>query len=487
VNVTAPAGAEGAQRLQAAFTAADGRVSQTTASLTLPLTPAMGATLTATNTSPARDVVASPYQAGDQLSFTVRVAATSNIVTTVTPDANTFTTGFSPTACRWQNLAAGGAYNCTTPRRTLTQADIDRGWYTPEFSFRITAADGSLSPVTVSFSGASVPLRDGVLGASIEGGRTDTARDLAAQPYAVGEQVPYAFRVDNSSPVTVAVVPTAGEFAPFLPPGAGNCRYLTLAADAGYDCTTPKHAVTTEDIASGFFVADTTWTVSAAGQTTKTIEVAGGEVDVIERDPRLAVSASGVWHDADGDGYAAVGDTVTWTREVRNTGNVTLTDVVVGGSEFGTLASGESAELEAETVVLTAQDVAAGSVAVPSVEASASNGERNAEASVAAAIVTLPAAAEWKSSAVYLAGNRVSYDGGLWEASWWTSAQRPGDPYGPWQEIAVDSDGRTVWTASRIFDTGDVVVYNGTEYTAKWWTRNQQPDGSPWGPWEVRP
>ena len=153
------------------------------------------------------------------------------------------------------------------------------------------------------------------------------------------------------------------------------------------------------------------------------------------------------------------------------------------GSELGTLVAGESAELESETIVLTAQDVAAGSVAAPSVEATASNGERDAEASVAAAIVTLPAAGEWKSNAVYVAGDRVSYDGGLWEASWWTSAQRPGDPYGPWQEIAVDADGRTVWNASRIFDTGDVVVYNGTEYTAKWWTRNQQP-GLANGPWK---
>lgn len=64
VQVTAPQGVSGEQRLQAAFTAADGRLSQTTATLTLPQSSALGATLTATNTSAPRDVATNPYTVG---------------------------------------------------------------------------------------------------------------------------------------------------------------------------------------------------------------------------------------------------------------------------------------------------------------------------------------------------------------------------------------------------------------------------------------
>lgn len=104
--------------------------------------------------------------------------------------------------------------------------------------------------------------------------------------------------------------------------------------------------------------------------------------------------------------------------------------------------------------------------------------------------VTLPATVEiagrpptaWSPTGTYGAGDTVTFDGFLYQASWWTRGQTPGDPYGPWQQIVVDEDGTAVWTPSRIFRTGDVAVYRGTTYRAKWYTRNQAP-GDPYGPW----
>ncbi|MCX5401464.1 LamG-like jellyroll fold domain-containing protein [Streptomyces sp. NBC_00102] len=104
--------------------------------------------------------------------------------------------------------------------------------------------------------------------------------------------------------------------------------------------------------------------------------------------------------------------------------------------------------------------------------------------------VALPAAVEiagvpptaWRPAQVYDTGDTVSYGGALYQASWWTRNQTPGDPYGPWQEIALTEDGTAVWTASRIFRTDDVAVYRGRAYRAKWYTRNQAP-GDPYGPW----
>ena len=96
----------------------------------------------------------------------------------------------------------------------------------------------------------------------------------------------------------------------------------------------------------------------------------------------------------------------------------------------------------------------------------------------------LPSAPPWNSRKIYHIGDRVYDNGATWEALWWTLDQKPGDPFGPWQEIATAPDGTAVWTPSRVFNRGDVVEYQGKEYVAQWWTRDQKP-GDPWGPWKA--
>ncbi|MFE5409461.1 exo-alpha-sialidase [Microbacterium sp. NPDC056569] len=484
VRVTAPAGAAGTQRLQAAFTVTDGRLSQFTSTLRLPAATNLGLTLTSASTSPTRDVVANPYVEGDVLSFSLRVTSTAGVATLVTPKEANFTTGFLPTACRWQNLAPLGAYNCTTPKRTLTADDIARGWFTPEFSFTVAPMSDTAAAVTVTHTGAPVALRDGVLGATITGARADASRDLAADPYAVGEQVPYSFRVDSTSPVTSTVAPTSGRFAPFVPPGAGNCRFTGLAAFAGYDCATPRHTVTQADLDRGYFDATSSWTVTAVGQTTASVTVEAPEVDVIARDPRIGGATVGTWQDVNGDGVATVGDTVTWTTRVENTGNVRLDAVTAGDLERTSLAPGESEVAETSTVVLASADIATGEVAAPVIAATASNGARAVGADIAGPAMVLAVPGAWSAGVTYLAGERVQYAGTQWVASWWTRAQTPGDPSGPWQEFATDESGATLWTPSRIYTAGEVVEHDGESFVAKWWTRNQRP-GQAWGPWQA--
>jgi hypothetical protein len=94
-----------------------------------------------------------------------------------------------------------------------------------------------------------------------------------------------------------------------------------------------------------------------------------------------------------------------------------------------------------------------------------------------------PAAPAWNASKVYNDGDMVTYQNATWQAMWWTQNQAPGDPNGPWEQIATAADGTAIWTASRVFTAGDVVVYQGKKYVAQWWTRNQAP-GDPYGPWK---
>lgn len=140
--------------------------------------------------------------------------------------------------------------------------------------------------------------------------------------------------------------------------------------------------------------------------------------------------------------------------------------------------------LDPIVVRLTTDDIARGSIDSAPFDAAAVNGALEVSASIDASPLVLPIAAAWSTRTVYAEGQLVSLDGRLWQASWWTRDQRPGDPVGPWQELVSDAEGATVWTATRVFTAGDAVVHDGMRFEAKWWTRNQQPEaattGGPW-------
>ncbi|MBP2436200.1 ExeM/NucH family extracellular endonuclease [Microbacterium amylolyticum] len=100
---------------------------------------------------------------------------------------------------------------------------------------------------------------------------------------------------------------------------------------------------------------------------------------------------------------------------------------------------------------------------------------------------TAPSIPAWDAAAIYHAGDRVSFEGEIYQAQWWTT-ERPGvSPWGSWMQV-----GETLtcavgdvaaWTASQVYTGGERVAFDGQTFTAKWWTRNQQP-GQQWGPWD---
>lgn len=189
-------------------------------------------------------------------------SALSGTVTLMPPS------GWSAGSAAISGLAAGGS---TTVSVTLTAGSGASGAQSVPAVF--TAGDGRSSQTSVRVTAPAAALT-----ATITGARADGSRNLATSPYRVGEQVPYTFRVQNTSSTTITVTPTSGDFSPFLPPSAGNCRWTNLAANAAYSCTTPRHTVTQADLDRGYFVADTVWSLSASGSTTRSISVTGGQV-----------------------------------------------------------------------------------------------------------------------------------------------------------------------------------------------------------------
>ena len=93
----------------------------------------------------------------------------------------------------------------------------------------------------------------------------------------------------------------------------------------------------------------------------------------------------------------------------------------------------------------------------------------------------------WTPSWVYNGGEKVAYDGKLYQAAWYTRDTKPGDPNGPWEQIGapvVTPKGAfAAWTPSWIYNGGEKVAYQGRLYTAKWYTRNQAP-GTANGAWQ---
>ncbi len=64
--------------------------------------------------------------------------------------------------------------------------------------------------------------------------------------------------------------------------------------------------------------------------------------------------------------------------------------------------------------------------------------------------VTIKTVAAWSSTAVYNTGGLVIYHGNVYQASWWTQNQAPGDPNGSWQETG--RHGGRIHGADRVAD-----------------------------------
>ncbi|MCK9792984.1 ExeM/NucH family extracellular endonuclease [Isoptericola sp. 4D.3] len=100
-----------------------------------------------------------------------------------------------------------------------------------------------------------------------------------------------------------------------------------------------------------------------------------------------------------------------------------------------------------------------------------------------------PSAPAWSRSATYTKGDRVTFEGGLFEALWWSRGDRPGaSAYGPWAEVGapvVTSSGTfQAWTGTAVYGKGDVVVHDGHRWEARWYSRHDEPGATPWGPWK---
>ncbi|WP_159024100.1 hypothetical protein [Formosa sp. L2A11] len=296
------------------------------------------------------------------------------------------------------SLAPGASDSTTfTATYTITQADVDKGSVTNQATVKgedpagesvTDTSDDPTDATNVDANGDGEPddktvtdFNDAPSGISLE--KTGTFNDANSNGYAdVGETITYGFKVTNTGNVTLtnisitdALVSVSGSLAS-LAPGASDSTTFT----ATYTITqtdVDKGSVSNQATATGSNPAGESVTDLSDDPTDATNVDANGDgepddktvTDFNDAPSSISLEKTGTFNDANGNGFADVGETITYGFKVTNTGNLTLTNISITDplvSVSGSLASlapgaSDSTTFTA-TYTITQADVDKGSV-----------------------------------------------------------------------------------------------------------------------------
>ncbi|MFC5584402.1 hypothetical protein ACFPOD_04705 [Nitratireductor kimnyeongensis] len=286
------------------------------------------------------------------------------------------------------NLPAGGIDNTSfSASYTLTQADVDAGILENQAVVKGTTTatghevedlsddpdnaadedlegDGDPDDITIlrlAAAGANTLEKEAVLIDSNGNGLPD-----------IGETLEYTFTVVNTGNVTLTNIEVTDEKV-----DVKNSPIASLAPGNSDSSVKGTYEVKQEDIDAGEVANSATSRASdphgdpvdaessppggTPGEMTKT---------PLDQNSDMDLQKDAEHQDADNDGVIDVGETILYTFTVKNTGNVTLTDVTVEDEkvdvEGGPLASlepgGEDAETFKSSYVVTQEDADAGTI-----------------------------------------------------------------------------------------------------------------------------
>jgi uncharacterized repeat protein (TIGR01451 family) len=264
-------------------------------------------------------------------------------------------------------LAPNGTITCTGTY-SVTQADLNDGFVTNIASASVTNPDGTTttSPTDSETINATQLPELTVL----KTGTLDDGGDGVAD---AGDAIDYVFTVTNTGNVTVSGI-TIADANPAVVMSGGP---ITLAPTVSDTTTfTGRYILTQPDIDAGSFTNTATATGSdPAGNPVSDVSDNPNPADTGDDDPTVTPLGSSpsieVTKTSDVSGLsspAAVGDLISYTFAVTNTGNVTLSNVVVSdggatvtGGPIVSLAPGvtDTATFEA-TYAITQDDIDAG-------------------------------------------------------------------------------------------------------------------------------
>ncbi|QYH40270.1 hypothetical protein GYM62_16270 [Algoriphagus sp. NBT04N3] len=342
-------------------------------------------------------------QVGETISYTFKVTNTGNVtlsnivleddkvtvsggpITSLAPgasDATTFTASYVLTQ---EDIDAGKVLNLAVARGEAPGGDPN------DPSDDVTAESTDPTPVSADERDPECPTctvtilpREASMSLEKDGVFVDENEDGQAQ---VGETISYTFKVTNTGNVTLSnivleddKVTVSGGPITSLAPGASDATTFTAS-----------YVLTQEDIDAGKVLNLAVARGEAPGgdpndpsddvtaESTDPTPVSADERDpecptctvtILPREASMSLEKDGVFVDENEDGQAQVGETISYTFKVTNTGNVTLSNIVleddkvtVSGGPITSLAPGASdATTFTASYVLTQEDIDAGKV-----------------------------------------------------------------------------------------------------------------------------
>ncbi len=323
---------------------------------------------------------------GDTVAYSFAITNTGNVaLRNVRIDDPNVTVAGGPLA----SLAPGARDATTfTASYTLTQDNLDAGNVTNTAIVLAEAPDGTAvtdtsddpdSAVNVDPDGDGepddapvTPIQGRASLALVKTGTLNSGPDGIVQ---AGDTITYAFAVENTGSVTVTdividdpLVTVAGGPVASLAPGARNTSSFTAV-----------YTLTQSDMDAGR--VENTATVSGrgpGGAPVQDVSDDGNGTVAGENDPTLTtlpqdasmLLLKAATLDDGGDGFADVGDSISYAFTVRNTGSVTLTDITVadplvavsGGPLAALVPGAEDSATFTARYVLTQGDLDAGQV-----------------------------------------------------------------------------------------------------------------------------
>ncbi|CUR54166.1 exported hypothetical protein [metagenome] len=296
--------------------------------------------------------------AGDRINWVFELTNTGNVTLTAA-GANDPLAG--AVTCPVTTLAPGASSLCTAAPYVITQADVNAGSVTNVATAHGTPPTGP--PVVTPPDTTTTPTSQ-VPGLVLDK-RITSVTDVNGNGLTdAGDRINWVFEVTNNGTVTLTAVGVSDPLA-----GAVTCPVTTLAPGASTLCTAVPYVITAADVAAGN--VHNTATAQGTPPTGPPVVSPPDATDTpTDQDPKLALDKRvASVTDVNGNGLTDAGDEINWVFELTNPGNVPMTAVGVTDPLAGpvscpaaTLAAGASTVCTANPYVITAADVAAGSV-----------------------------------------------------------------------------------------------------------------------------
>jgi uncharacterized repeat protein (TIGR01451 family) len=238
---------------------------------------------------------------------------------------------------------------------TVKQADLDAGLVTNQ------------AYAATTYGAASIPVTSPPDSLTINAGQSpalNVTKSAIALPAAnVGQVLTYTIMVANTGNVTVSSIVITDPLIPSL-----SCSIATLAPGASNNSCTGSYTITQANVNAGG-INNTATANGITPQGNAVSDTGSLSLPIAQVASIGLIKNAGTITDIDGNGPDA-GDTVSYTFTVKNTGNVSLTNisvsdplVTVSGGPLAILTPGASNSLAfMATYTLTQADVDAGGV-----------------------------------------------------------------------------------------------------------------------------